>query len=214
DINNQFSRNYELEATFPRIRLRTAGPLITAVYRKFFKVYNDNMEAYARIASSEEPRYIAGLYRTRRDDEEARSDFVFGLDLSDANKAVLSEIEASECAVAVHVRRGDYAGFAFEVTDSNYFKESIALTADRAAPRTPIFFVFSDGMDWCRKNFTGISENLVFAENNDNDHGPADMYLMSRCHHFILSRSTFSYWSAFLSTRAPDKMMIWPGKRS
>jgi hypothetical protein len=214
DINNRFSRNYELEATFPRIKLRTAGPFITAVYRKFFKVYNNSAETYEQVVSSAEPRYIAGCCSVSRDNEKVKSDFVFGLDLSDANKSVLSKIDAAECAVAVHVRRGDYVGLSIEITNPGYFKEAIASVAESVAPRKPIFFVFSDGMDWCRENFTGISENLVFADNNDNDHGASDMYLMSRCHHFILSYSTFSYWSAFLSTRAAGKIMIWPEKRA
>ncbi|MDR1481267.1 MAG: alpha-1,2-fucosyltransferase [Synergistaceae bacterium] len=211
DVNGRLYRNYELEASFPLIKLRTTGSFITTIYRKFFKALDCDNDTYTQIVSSDEPRYIEGCCHISQDDEEAKRDFICGLDFSDANKFVLSKIDASECAVAVHVRRGDYVYLSCEIKNPCYFKEAIKFVSDRVTPQKPTFFVFSDGMDWCRKNFAGVLEDLVFVENNNNDHGPYDMYLMSHCHHFILSDSTFSYWSALLSDRASEKIMIRPG---
>jgi hypothetical protein len=65
-------------------------------------------------------------------------------------------------------------------------------------------------MDWCREILAGMDEKFVFVDNNDNDSGEADMFLMSRCAHFIISNSSFSWWPAWLSRRSPGKIVVMP----
>jgi hypothetical protein len=77
-----------------------------------------------------------------------------------------------------------------------------------------VFFVFSNEIEWSRKLLVELNEELeiIYVDNNDNDKGAADMYLMSNCSHFIISNSSFSWWPAWLSTRSPEKIVIMPEK--
>jgi hypothetical protein len=167
------------------------------------------------ILSSRLARYLGGYYVNAKyidnQGENLRDEFTFHLRLSEENQNTLSRIEAENCAVALHIRRGDSVGSAVhDVTSPRYFKEAIKLIANKFSRDGAVFFVFSNGMDWSREILRDMEEKFVFVENNDNDRGEIDMFLMSRCRHFIISNSSFSWWAAWLSRRSPDKMVIAP----
>jgi hypothetical protein len=211
DSDHKRGRNLGLETAFPSLKIPYAGYFTSRIYRHLFKLYpGDETDNEEFVVSSNIPRYLEGHCLRFRDDQKMRGVYVFGLPLSEENRKILSMIEKGSCSVAVHVRRGDYVGSRYEMATPGYFKEAIRIVAKNESSAEPVFFIFSDGMDWCREALAGIDAKIVFVECNDNDNGPADMYLMSRCSHFILSNSTFSYWSAFLSDRTPDKLVISP----
>lgn len=62
------------------------------------------------------------------------------------------------------------------------------------------------------KSMLPPNNNYTFVNINDTDHGAYDMFLMSKCHHFIISNSTFGSWGALLSSRCPNKIVIQPDK--
>jgi hypothetical protein len=215
DVHKRLNRNFDLESVFPGIKLRRAGYFTSFIYSQFFKINaGSGADSEEFVIRSRNPRYLDGLCWKYRDDGMVRDDFVFGAPLSDADRSILSAIEGEDCAVAVHVRRGDFIGTFLEVTTPRYFREAVRLVTENESPNRPAFFVFSDGMDWCRELFGDLDERIVYAGNNDNDRGAADLFLMSRCHHFILSNSTFGYWASFLSDRTPDKLIITPSREA
>ena len=60
-----------------------------------------------------------------------------------------------------------------------------------------------------KDNFTNINlPNMVFNDNSKfwDEEG---IWLLSLCHHFIISNSTFSWWGAWMS-RNPNKIVISP----
>lgn len=96
---------------------------------------------------------------------------------------------------AIHVRRGDYlANASFLTLGMDYYNEAIA-EVEAHCPGVQ-FVVFSDDIGWCKRNFTGakftFSEGLSDIE---------DLALMTRCNHFIMSASTFSWWGAWLGEK-------------
>jgi hypothetical protein len=213
DLNKRHARKYELESVFPDVRVRRAGACLSKIYRTFLNTHQGAWAEYDdAILSSSAPRYLGGYYLDARyrADEAIKSHFRFNLPLSGDNREVLSRIEASPCSVAIHIRRGDFVGSGHDVTTPFYFKEAVRTIAGRTAPERASFFVFSNGMDWCRDILRDVRQEFVFVENNGNDSGAIDMYLMSRCRHFIISNSGFGYWPAFLSNRAEDKIVIMP----
>jgi hypothetical protein len=213
DIDNQYARRFELEEVFPGIRLRKAGRAFFFLYKTFFTPDEKQAADFGYVTSSPAPRYLDFSCVAHRDDIAAKEDFVFGLKLSAGEAALLARIEAEPCPVAVHVRRGDYVGKPFAITTPYYFREAARKITELTAPESPVFFVFSNGMDWCRENFAGFDGEFVFAGDGDNDRGAADMFLMSKCCHFINSNSTFSYWAALLSDRPAKKIIITPVTR-
>ena len=66
--------------------------------------------------------------------------------------------------------------------------------------------VFSDDIDWCKKNLSHLNDNIVFVEGNKDYE---DLFMMSYCDHNIISNSSFSWWSAWLNFN-PHKMVIAP----
>lgn len=110
------------------------------------------------------------------------------------NKAMFDSIKSSE-SVCVHVRRGDFLSFA----ETNICGEEYFITAMKAIREelpSCKFFVFSDDVEAVRSTM-----HLPFdAEYERADNPPYEsMHLMSRCKHFIISNSTFSWWAQYLS---------------
>jgi hypothetical protein len=86
----------------------------------------------------------------------------------------------------------------------DYYQKSINLINSRV--KDPKYYVFSDDMDWVKKNL--IIKNAVYVEGNK---GGVDLQLMSLCKHNIIANSTFSWWGAWLNNN-PEKIVISPKK--
>ena len=108
----------------------------------------------------------------------------------------LSEING----VAVHIRRGDYMTQNWKATHCvidgpAYYEEAIHYI--RGKVQNPVFYFFSDDMDWVKSHFK--SKDYVFVHHNKGKKSYLDMYLMSLCKHHVISNSTFSWWAAWLA---------------
>lgn len=115
-------------------------------------------------------------------------------------------------AVALHVRRGDYAAKEvirnrFGLQSQDYY--SAAAAEIGSAVQNPHFFVFSDEIDWVEENLS-IPGEVTYVEPIDGEDTTArDFALMSRCSHFITANSTFSWWAAWLGA-TDDSNVICP----
>jgi len=145
--------------------------------------------------------------------DELRSRLNFKTPVLEISKALIERIVNTN-SVCVHVRRGDY------VTSSLYSKTIGALPVEyytkayeliTAKLNEPFLFVFSDDIDWCKKNLQ-LSENCFFVEDIHAGIKAANyMNLMSHCKHFIISNSTFAWWSAWLG-ETKETLVIAPEK--
>lgn len=216
DINGVDNRSYELTSIFPGLPFQEAQETISRAYRKYFNAYPGTRFHYEEdILSSKSPRYLGGYYINAkyidRQGDALRELFRFDPGFSEQNRLTHSRIVSAPYPVAVHVRRGDYVGSVHDVTTPGYFHSAIRHIADKLAPEKATFFVFSNGMEWCKETLAGLDEDFVFVEENDNDRGARDMYLMSCCSHFIISNSSFSWWAAWLGM-THDKIVVMPDK--
>lgn len=118
----------------------------------------------------------------------------------------LSEIKniiMSSNSVAVHVRRGDYVGLKhLQVCDYAYYSKAIELIKEKT--NNPVFFIFSDDIEWVKNNYKFEGIYIIPSKSSVND-----LFLMSLCKHFIISNSTFSWWGQELS-RYNSKIVIAP----
>jgi len=104
------------------------------------------------------------------------------------------EIILNDNSVAVHVRRGDYLYLdGFPVMNMDYYNMAFEYIYGD-------LYVFSDDMDWCRKNF----KNAKFIHLNEY----FDFELMRLCKHQIISRSSFSWWAARLNSNLYKKVVV------
>jgi hypothetical protein len=62
----------------------------------------------------------------------------------------------------------------------------------------PVVYVFSDDMDWAKKNLK-CWEGAVFVDSKISNSAHEDHYLMSQCDHHIIANSSFSWWAAWLN---------------
>ena len=97
-------------------------------------------------------------------------------------------------SIAVHVRRGDYVNHFLHgnISTSAYFYNAIQYANNIV--ENPVFFVFSDDIEWCKKMFSHLKYNIVFTQ-SVLDNPVIDMIYMSFCKHFIISNSSYSWWA-------------------
>ena len=217
DANGICSRKYQLEDVFPKIHVRKAGKWTREFYRLVFNKYPGTWYEYdGEMMTSKRRRFLRGYYLNERyisqQGDALRDLFEFKTDLTEGNRRVLSMIESGENPVALHIRRGDYLNSAHDVATPQYFLGAIARMTEMLRGGNATFFVFSNGMDWSRELLGNLEQNFVFVEGNDNDDGVIDMFLMSKCAHFIISNSNFSWWPAWLSRRSQSKIVLMPDK--
>ena len=127
----------------------------------------------------------------------------------DANKAYMDMIKAAGThSVAVHIRRGDFVTVGW-VTHPKRYAEMIDYI--RTNIDKPVFFVFSDDMNWCRENLVACgfkeTDSIVFVEGNFRENSYIDMQLMKECRGMVFSTSSFSYLASLLNTRR-DKIAV------
>lgn len=110
---------------------------------------------------------------------------------------ILDEISMVNDSVSIHVRRGDYLQLPdFPVLSLNYYLQALEQIKVKGN-----IYVFSDDMEWCRSNFKGVR----FIHLNEY----LDFELMRWCSNNIISRSSFSWWAAYLNSDS-DKIVIAP----
>ena len=160
--------------------------------------------------------YLFGYWQSElyfaRHSAAIRGDFYFKAALSSRNAATVELIKRVN-SVSVHIRRGDYVSSrkAFSthgVCSVEFYKEAFAWISQRT--QDPVFFVFSDDMDWVRANLF-VAHPCYYIDYNQGVESYNDMRLMSLCKHHIIANSSFSWWGAWLNPN-PKKIVIAPRK--
>lgn len=181
--------------------------LYNKLYLKLFKkksgYYKENQSfVYDKsIEQIKNSTYLDGYWQNLNYFEEYRDDLIklFSPDISFGNHYdnYLRIINATE-SVSIHVRRGDYVenpeNIAFNVCGLEYYKLAINFIEQNIID--PIFFIFSDDIDWCKKNFVFL-ENVYFIDKTSSL--LEDYQLIRNCKSHINPNSTFSWWSAWLN---------------
>jgi Glycosyl transferase family 11 len=130
--------------------------------------------------------------------------------VSSYNKSLLKQMGGEE-TISIHVRRGDYvsnkhASKEHGLVSMSYYETAIAFV--RGIVEKPRFYVFSDDLEWCRKNLN-LGKDAIFVDGNGVDRAYEDIHLMQHCQHNIVANSSFSWWGAWLNVN-PNKIVIAP----
>lgn len=159
--------------------------------------------------------YIKGNFQSERYFEfissVIREEFEFKINLNAENINWKSKILNSN-AISIHVRRGDYISLIqnqnkFSATSINYYEEAINYIKSKIT--NPVFFIFSDDINWAKQNIITNTETYFVDNNNTPQTSYIDMQLMSLCKHNIITNSTFSWWAAWLNNNT-NKIIIAP----
>jgi len=139
-----------------------------------------------------------------------RQDFTFREPLQGRNLELSTEISNHQ-SVSLHVRRGDYINDSktakiMDVCSLEYYLRAIDYIAKYV--KHPVFYIFSDDIDWVKKNLP-ISFPCIYVDFNRDTESYRDMQLMSKCKHNVIANSSFSWWGAWLNANA-EKVVVAP----
>ena len=125
------------------------------------------------------------------------------------NKIKLSQnirhILRNENTVSLHVRRGDFLRINRDMSNSGYYQEAIRIIESEIP--SPIYLIFSDDIDWVKKNMQIPGRKIWISEMGFKDY--EEWTIMKHCRHNIIANSTFSYWAAFLNSNE-SKVVVCP----
>lgn len=210
DISAELASSEEIAA----ITRRSSIKLIEKIKRKTRKILKiRNRYVYEEPHGGFDPNfcelgtdvYLKGFFISRRYFEtiqpSLRREFQVKSPLSDRTREYAARAE-QETIVSIHIRRGDYASNDntrdfHGLLGIGYYQDAMAAMEAKVAE--PVYYVFSDDIDWARENLHSSGPPLVFVEHTDAENAYEDMYLMSRCKHNIIANSGFSYWAAWLN---------------
>ncbi|UTW62731.1 alpha-1,2-fucosyltransferase [bacterium SCSIO 12741] len=176
---------------------------------------------HAEYLKAQDGTCMVGSFQSEKYFKDSRElvckDFTFKSKITGAEPELANRISSNH-SVGLHVRRGDY------VNDPD-FKEILGhigkLYYQRAIQELEkkhqdlTYFIFSDDPEWAEEHIgKGVLQGRPFQVVRPGQHDRQDaveMYLLSLCKHFVISNSTFSWWSAWLSNH-PEKMVIAPAE--
>lgn len=143
-------------------------------------------------------------------EREVREDLYFSNSekLVSGSKVISDILEGD--SVSVHLRRGDYisnpsAALIYNQCTMNYYVSAMEYISRRV--ENPVFYVFSDDVDYAKKLFFSYDANIKYVDGHSSPH--EDIYAMSCCKHNIIANSTFSWWGAWLN-KNESKIVISP----
>jgi hypothetical protein len=142
-----------------------------------------------------------------------KSIFSFKNKILDISNDLVNKL-SNENSVAIHVRRGDYItsplySKTIGALPYNYYENAIKLIVEKI--ESPVFYIFSDDLIWCKENFKSDKHVFNFVDDEHAGKFAANyLQIMTYCKHFIISNSTYSWWGAWLSKNEDDKIVIAP----
>jgi hypothetical protein len=165
-----------------------------------------------QLPSALQTLYISGYWQAHQDANAVaphlREEFRLREPATGNNQRLLEQIRVAPVSVSLHVRRGDYtlAAEGNIALPLDYYHRAIDLVRQRF--QYPVFFIFSDDIEFARKNLP-VGMHQVFVEDNDDFSSYEDLRLMAACQHHIIANSSFSWWGAWLNPN-PDKVVVAP----
>ena len=217
NINANLSRNiFSSKFFYPFAKAEHL--LRTSFYKNKFKLFHENgMNFNADFLNITDNSFIKGNFQSEKYfldiQDKIRIDFQFNKITDEVNLSHIQKIKSCN-SVSLHIRRGDYVSIQknaskFIALHIKYYENTIKKISSLMS--NPIFFVFSDDVEWVKQNLKSEFETHYISNNNTKTTSYIDMQLMSMCQHNIIANSTFSWWAAWLNSNT-NKIVISPSK--
>lgn len=198
------------------LKLRLLNYFSIKVLSRGIKLSNYYIEGSLKFDSSifnvKRNSFVSGYWQSERYflpiEKSIRDDFTFKNFDDEKNLNILEHIRRSN-SISLHIRLGDYQKSSHKIHGTqpiDYYYRAIKYLSGKV--KTPFFFIFSDDIEWVKKNLN-IDVRHKFIDWNQREKSYLDMQLMSECKHNIISNSTFSWWGAWLNKHR-EKIVISP----
>lgn len=111
--------------------------------------------------------------------------------------------------IMIGLRRTDYLGFPgyYPIPSLEYYQNGINFIKSQRSHKQLKVICFSDDIEWCKSN---VPADIFYQGNHSID--IVKLFLISKCHHFVIANSTFYWWGAYLSNSCADKIVFYPLK--
>ncbi len=221
---NQSGRSFKLDNFNTVINEATQAEIDG--YRSIFQKILDRIRPESKKKKILEPRdfnpnvlrhidgYFYGHWNSKKyfinNEDIIRNDFKLKKPFGETAKAILEKINSLPNATSIHIRRGDYISIK-KIADMHgtlpisYYENAMEKIKEKLPDAT--FFVFSDDIEWVKKNFSKKYPGTFISNPNIPDY--EELILMSLCKHNIIANSTFSWWGAWLNNN-PNKIVVAP----
>lgn len=140
-----------------------------------------------------------------------RDEFSSKVDLS---KNELFKIIMDSNCTCISVRAGDFLSDKFfndyYICDNSYYNNAINYIENVSSNN--LYIVFSDDIEWVKKNLI-FPKNINIIYENPGYNLYEKIYLMIHCKNYILSNSSFSFWTQFMSFNK-KKIVVAPNRWS
>jgi hypothetical protein len=160
--------------------------------------------------------YLNGYFQSEKFFVKYRENILKEFSLTKEQKTneynmVSNKIRTDNNSISMHIRRGDYiedlkTAKHHGVLGIDYYKRALSILN----VKNPNIYVFSDDIDWVKKNFTFLPKNTYFVSKHKFN-SAQEIILMSLCKHNIIANSSFSWWGAWLNQNK-KKIVIAPKK--
>ncbi len=151
-------------------------------------------------------RHVQGL------ENELKKELTLKREMSPKSLEMIAKIKQTN-AVFIGVRRGDYLATPANIKrygsfGMDYYSSAIAYI--KAREDNPVFYIFSDDIDWVKHNLQ-FDGDVVYREKEEQTSDTEELLIMASCQHAIIVNSTFQWWGAWLISH-PSKIVIAPQK--
>lgn len=138
-------------------------------------------------------------------------EFTPNYEISDSAKRQIEEMQVHD-SVFVGVRKGDYTANAkarkhYGIITNEYYLKAMEYVTTKV--ENPVFHIFSNDIEWCKKNLDFKDYKVVFRGKEVQTDDFEELMIMKSCKHAIISNSTFNWWGAFLINN-PARVIVCP----
>lgn len=202
----------EIKQYFPKsILLRKILSYLPLSHQKFYKERQFSYQpGFEKLGPNV---YLKGYWQSERYfshlEKSIKDAFTLNPQYFEDAKPLIDELSASE-SVSIHVRKGDYLVQPYldyyEQLDSNYYQRAIRKL--QTYNQNVKLFVFTDDVQWVKKHLTLDTPYSIISGTHTKSMYE-DFEAMKSCKYHIIANSSFSWWTAWLSSRQ-DKKVIAP----
>lgn len=159
-------------------------------------------------------RYFDGYWQSWRYIEDIKecifNEFEPNYDIS-INTRKMQELLKNENSVFIGIRRGDYSQEQkhYGCFSELYYRRAMEYIEKRVS--NPVYYVFSNDIEWCKKNIDWTGHSVNFREKDYQTNDFEELLLMSSCKHAIIVNSTYNWWGAYL-IKNDNKIICCPTK--
>lgn len=165
--------------------------------------FDDNKNCNLTIPSNDKHTIYYGYYQSEQHfdkySENIKSLFGAPLDFINRIRAEIPVIFEKKVTV-INVRRGDYLHYPnyHPTVTPEYIYKALEIVPNEH------YLIASDDIPWCKENLQ--LPNVTYLEGYKSHE---QLWILSLCHHYVISNSSFSWWAAYLS-RNPGKIVVAP----